>query len=130
MRDAEVWRTLKPFQPALMNGPAAASAAPCPPAASAPGADDHHRALGLGDRVGQLAEQLEIVAEPFDRIGQIDLGPDAEHLGPAPHRLAQPRVDQRRFPARVGADQQDRVGIVEIGQRRVEPHRAEADVTS
>ncbi len=39
MREAEVWRTLKPFHPSLMSpsGFTNASAAPSPPAASAPG---------------------------------------------------------------------------------------------
>jgi hypothetical protein len=32
-------------------------------------------------------------------------------LAPLLDRLADARVDQRRFPADVGADQQDRIGV-------------------
>ena len=106
--------TLKPFQPSLIrpSGSTSASAAPSAPAAERTRADDHRRTLGLGERVrhrlGQLAEQLEIVAEPLDLHAEIDLGPDREHLAALARDLAHAGGDQRRFPADVRADQQDR----------------------
>jgi len=38
-----------------------------------------------------------------------------------PHKAADARVQQRRLNARVGADEQQRVALVEPGDRRVEP---------
>ena len=129
MREAEVWRTLKPFHPSLISpsGFTNASAAPSPPAASAPRPDDHRRPLGLGERVGdllgQLAEQLQIVAEPVDLHPQVHFRTNGEHFATLAHHLAQPRGDQRRFPANVGADQQHRVRALDPRDGRIERHR-------
>ena len=91
--------------------------------------NDHHRPFGILDRVGrflgQLGEQRQIIAQPFDLVGQIDFGPDREHLRPAANRLADAGVDQRRFPAGVRSNQQHHVGVLDLGDRRVEPHRGE-----
>ena len=92
-------------------------------------ADDHRRPLGrgerLGHRLGQLAEQFEVVAEPFGVEREIDLGPDGEDLAALARDLAQAGVDQRRFPARVGADQQHRIGMLDAGDGRVERDRGQ-----
>ena len=127
MRDAEVWRTLKPFQPSLIRlerldqrqrraERARRQARPAPTITAG------RSRLGerVRDRLGQLAEQLEIVAEPFDLHAEVDLRPDGEHLAALARDLADARVDQRRFPADVGADQQDDVGILDPGDGRVE----------
>ena len=126
-----MWSTLKPFQPSRTSFNVSASLERRSERAlgKRSPADDHRRPLRILERVrgrlGQFADQREIVAEPFDLEAQIDLRPDAEHLRPAPHRLAQPRVDQRRFPARVGADQQDRIRRLDPGDGRIERHRGE-----
>ena len=127
-----MWRTLKPFQPSLMrpSGSTSASAAPSPPAASAPPptitAGRSALANASVDRLGQLAEQLEIVAEPLDLHAEIDLGPDREDLAALARDLADAGGDQRRFPADVGADEQDRVRALDAGDGRVEVDRGEA----
>ena len=132
MREAEVWRTLKPFQPSLIrpSGSTSASAAPERRRRRARPADDHRRPLGRGERVrhrlGQLAEQLEIVAQPLDLHAEVDLGPDREHLAALARDLADAGGDQRRFPADVGADQQHHVGALDPGDGRVERDRREA----
>src|SRR4051794_6389729 len=66
-------------------------------------ADDHRRTFraseGMGHRLRQLAEKLEIVAEPFDLHPKIDLGPDREDLAALARDLADAGRDQRGFPA-------------------------------
>ena len=119
MREAEVWSTLKPFQPSVIrpSGLTSASAAPSAAGAERPGADDHRRTLGIRERVrhrlGQLAEQLEVVAEPLDLHAEVDLRPDREHLAALARNLAHAGRDQRRFPADVRPDQQHHVGILD-----------------
>jgi hypothetical protein len=92
--------------------------------------DDYHRTFCfsecLGHRLGQIAKQRQIVAEPFDLVRQIRLRPDREDLRALLDRLADPRVHQRRFPAQIGAHQQDRIGTLGARDRRVETDRGDA----
>ncbi len=97
------------------------------------GTDDHRRPLRFRERLGhclrQLAEQLQIVANPLDRHRQVDFGPDRKDLAALLGNLPQAGRHQRRFPSRVAADQQDRVGLLDSGDGRVEVHgRKIADV--
>ena len=127
-----MWTTLKPFQPSrielerLRQRQRGAQRA----GGQRTRADDHRRPLGRGEgvrhRLGQLAEQLQIVAEPFDLHAEVDLGPDREDLAALARDLADAGGDQRRFPADVRADQQHGVGILDAGDGRVERHRAQA----
>ena len=80
---------------------------------------------GVRDCLGQRRNGRKIVAEPFDLIGEIHLRPDREHLCPDPHRLPDARVDEARFPARVGPDQQDRIRRFDAGDGRVEIDRGQ-----
>ena len=93
-------------------------------------ADDHRRTRSLAERfeddVGQLGQQRRVIAQPFDLVGQVHFRADREQLGPALDRLADAGVHQRRFPAQVGADQQDDVRRLQIGERRVEHDRRQA----
>ena len=82
------------------------------------GDDDH--VLRLGQRLGPIVERGEVAAQPLGLVGQIDLGADGIDLGAALDRLADARVDQRRFPARVGAHEQDRLGVLDARDGRVE----------
>ena len=89
---------------------------------------DDHRRLGSAQHLGrgsfatdQRIQRLAAVAEPFDREGQI--GRRADRRDPeaaAQIALSQPRIDERRFPARIGADEQTGVGLLDAGDRRVE----------
>ena len=55
-------------------------------------------------------------------VGQVDVRADRADGEPVvPHKAADARVQQRRLNARVGADEQQRVALVEPGDRRVEP---------
>jgi hypothetical protein len=91
---------------------------------SAPGADDHGSAFLAPQRVDgfarQAAEQSKVVAEIGDRVGEVDRLADPEHARAGLDRLADARVDQRRFPARVGADQQDGGRGLDAGDGGVE----------
>src|SRR5262249_30947307 len=59
--------------------------------------------------------------QPLDRISQVDRGPDARDSARAVQiALADPGVDDRRFPARIGTDQQDRVGLLDTTHARIE----------
>ena len=104
IRDAEVWRTLKPFHSPWMrpSGPTSASAAPRPPAASAPGptitAGRSALANASDTALGSSAEQLQIVAKPFDLHSEIDLWPDREDLASLARDLANSSGNQRCFP--------------------------------
>ena len=132
-RLAAVWRTLNPFQPSRTTPCAATSAwtAAQAPASRRP-ADDHRRAHRLRQRVGdrrrQVAEQRRVVAELRHRVGQVDRRPDVEHRRAAlANRLADARVDQRRFLARVGPDQQRSTSaLLDAGQPGVEQIAASA----
>ena len=80
----------------------------------------------VGDFLRQLAEQLQVVAEPFDLHSEVDFGPDREDLAALARDLAHAGGDQRRFPADVRADQQHRVRALDPGDGRVERDRAQA----
>src|SRR3546814_11382334 len=57
----------------------------------------------------------------------VGFGADRENLRALlPHRLADARVDQRRFPAEVRADEQAHVGVLGLGYPRVEIDRRQA----
>ena len=88
-------------------------------------ADNDRRALGLcqriGNYLGQLADQRRIIAQPFDRIGQIKRRADAINFRLAPRCLfAQPHIEQRCLTARIGADEQHDVGVFNPGNARIE----------
>ena len=77
--------------------------------------------------LGQLRQQAHIIAQPLDRIGLVRFRSDTEHLRMIlPHRLADAGVDQRRFPARIGRDQQDHICFLDPSDGGVEIHRSEA----
>ena len=132
MRDALVWRTLKPFQPSRtsLSDFTRPSAAPRAFAASAPAptmtAGRSASGEGVRDLLRKLAEQLEVVADPADPHAEVGLRPDGEDLRALALRLAEPHVDQRRFPARVRPDEQDRIRILDARDGRIEVHRREA----
>ena len=90
-------------------------------------AQDHRRAFRILQRIsrfcGKVGHERRIIAQPSDRIGQIDFGADREHRRTGLDRLADSRVDQRRFPARIGADQQDCICRFDPRDRRVEVYR-------
>ncbi len=92
--------------------------------------DDHHRTRGLaeqlGDGLGQVAQHRQVGAQPLDLVGQVCLGADREDLGALLDRLADTGVHQRRFPAQIGADQQDRIGALDARDGRVEVDRGQA----
>ena len=114
MREAEVWRTLKPFQPSLIEAERLdqRQRRAKPARGKRAGADDHRRPLRSGEgvrhRLRQLAEQLQVVAKPLDLHPEVDFGPDREDLAALARDLADARGDQRRFPADVRADEQHR----------------------
>ena len=66
-------------------------------------------------------EQRRVIAEPGYRIGEVDRRPDAEHRRLPPRRaLPEPHIEQRRFAARVGADQQHDIGAFDPRQARIQ----------
>ena len=88
-------------------------------------ADDDRRPLGLRQRIHsrlwQFAQRLRTRAEVAVFIGQIGLFADQSDLGLAGQpRLAQAGVQQRRLGARIGADDQHGVGVLDPRQTRVE----------
>ena len=112
-----------------------AQASPPAPSTAAPSGarqsalpDDDQRVLGLLQRlrrsavaVGQIAQRLGAGAEMLVVVGQV--GRVADHadrqIAGAP-ALADAGVEHRRFEARIGADDQDRVGLLDAGDGRVE----------
>ena len=133
-RPASVCRMLKPFQPSLMTP---SEAAACCAAIAKHGrrhrdaveralADDEHRLFRLGRRVIEALEMLRQAlgagAEIGVGIGEIGLLADhADRSGIAlEEALADARIQHRRFLARIGADQHDRVGLFDAGNGRVE----------
>ena len=92
-------------------------------------AEDQHRALRLPQRLGE-ADARRAPARPASRARRRAPRPGRSGRRAAPIRptvkppwppaLAQARVDERRLPARVGADQQAGVGLLDAGDRRVE----------
>src|SRR5262249_44645843 len=77
-------------------------------------------------RPGMLArrervEHTTIVAQHLDRKGQLESGADRANPETAVKiALAQPRIDERRFPARVCADKQTNIRFFDARDRRVE----------
>ena len=70
---------------------------------------------GLGElrrRRNVLAGQSEVEIE-IQRV-------DGQHLGAGIGRLAHAQTQQRRFMARIAAQQQDAVGLLDLGQRHAE----------
>ena len=61
---------------------------------------------------GDVGQDRGVVAETVVAIGQIDRLPDQADRETA-HRvaLAEPRIDKRRFPARIGADDEAGIGV-------------------
>ena len=127
--------TEKPFQPSLI--------APSSPASFAASASDRRavrprqralpdddqrplrpcralREIALAGR--ELAERLRPGAEIVVGIGQVDAARRSAPIGklPGAPALADARVEHRRFLARIGADDQQRVGLLDAGDGRVE----------
>ena len=92
------------------------------------GAEDQHRPLGLLEALaelvvaaGELGEALRAGAELDHRVGQVrDRADPADREAALAPALAQPGVDQRGLEARVGADQQADVGLLDAGDGGVE----------
>ena len=71
--------------------------------------------------VGDRLQRVDAGAELLDRIGQIDRRTDIGDLQRAGQPcLADARIQHRRFPARIAADQQDRIRRFDTGDGRVE----------
>jgi hypothetical protein len=97
-------------------------------ASNGAGADQHDRMLGVLQDVGEgalaaskVAQRIRTGADVIIIIGEIGLGADHADLeltgAPA---LADARVENRGFLARVGADDQQRIGLVDADNGRVE----------
>ena len=120
--------TLKPFQPSLTtpsdSAALAASARIAAPSgrAKAPCADNEHRLRLLGRRMlGEGGERFRAGAEIDVSVSQIGLfADDADQAVALQPALADAGVEHRRFAARVRADDHDRVGLVDAGDRRIE----------
>jgi len=61
------------------------------------------------------------LAKHLDRECQVEDGTDRRRTEATPKMtLAQTRIDERRFPTRVGADQKARIRLFDVGNRRIE----------
>ncbi len=80
----------------------------------------------IGHLVRKIAEQLEIVPEPFDPHAEVDFRADRENLAALARDLADAGRDQRRFPADVRADQEHHVGMFDPSDGRIERDGGEA----
>ena len=134
-RAAAVCSTLKPFQPSRMQPRprrslrASASTAAPSARASAPWPT---MTIGFLRRLQRLGEGMAAVGQLLQRrrpgaqiLDSGRSGPAAGRSSPtlqaaAQQALAHAGVDQRRFPARVAADQQDRIGLLDAGDGGVE----------
>src|SRR5229473_7449519 len=131
--------TLFPYTTLFRSlGPALADGlGDCPPRPEHPGAvgprqrarpkDEHRRRrakqkLGPGMLAGdQRVERRAAVAEHLHREAQIEHRPDRRHPEAALQiALAQPRINERRLPARIAADEETGIGLFDPGDRRVE----------
>ncbi len=95
-----------------------------PPAASAPAptitAGRSAAANASATCFGSLPSSLRSSPSHSTFMPRSTLRADAEHLAALARDLADARGDQRRFPAEVGADQQDHVRVLDAGDGRVE----------
>ena len=90
-------------------------------------ADDDERVLGLAHRLGEavapdIRQRFGAGAEIIVGVGERRLGADKadrKTLGDAP-AFADAGVEHRRVTARIGADQQQRVGMIDAGDGRIE----------
>ncbi len=92
-------------------------------------ADDQRRTLGPGEGFGhllrQVAEQLQVIAEPLDLHPEVGFRTDRVDPAALARDLAHARGDERRLPADVRSDEQHRVGALDARDGRVECHRAQ-----
>ncbi len=87
-----------------------------------------HRVLGIAQNIGpgvvarsQSVQHGAVIAQHLDGKCQVEGGPDRRDPETALEiALAQPRIDERRLPARVGADQQTGIRVFDAGNCRVE----------
>ena len=86
------------------------------------GAEDEHRLRLVGRRMlGEGGERLRAGAEIIVAVGQVGLlADDADQAIALQPALADAGVEHRRFEARIRADDHDRVGLVDAGDRRIE----------
>ncbi len=135
-RAAAVCSTLKPFQSGwtMLEGlgnvagrapapprhrPARARPARAPASAAWPPAASRR----TGCRPSAIScERLRPGAQMIVRVGEIEPAARSTPTAkpPAQPALADARVDHRRFPARVGADQQTGIGLLDAGDGGVE----------
>ena len=91
-------------------------------------AQDQHRALGLLQNLeegmaalGQRLQRLRPLAQMLVFIGQVELLADDGHLEAAlMAALQDPGVHERGFPARIAADDQAGIGLLDAGDGGVE----------
>ena len=75
----------------------------------------------ISKRLRRLSQCAQIVAEPFNLVGQIRYRPDSKHLRTGlTDRFLDTRVHQRCFAAQVATDQQDHVRIFDASDGGVE----------
>ena len=82
------------------------------------GADDHHRTLGLAQHFGEACagrscgQRFRCRRRDNRKLSQVGLRRRSRRSETfaARQRLADARIEHRRLPARIGADQQQRVG--------------------
>ena len=88
--------------------------------------DDNHRVFGIAQHGGpgmvargQCVQHSAVIAQHLDRKCEVESGTDRSNPKTALEMsLAQPRIDERRFPARVGADKQTRIRVFDAGNCR------------
>ena len=132
-REAAVCSTEKPFQPSV-TAPSSARLGrergdrrAVRPRQRAH-ADDHQRALGLLEHLAELVaagrdvgQRLRPGAEIVVGIGEVGpLADQADREAAHAPALADAGVEHGRFPARIGADEQQRIGLLDAGDGGVE----------
>ena len=90
--------------------------------------DDDRRALRtfqcVSQFLGGFGKRSQIIAQPFNLIGQIGLRTDCENLRTLfADSFLDAGVHQRRFTTQVAAHQQDHIGIFDTCDHGVEIHR-------